>query len=419
MIKLFSQNKRRIFIFLSVLGPGIITAIADNDAAGVATYSIVGAKFGYSILIILILITLLLAITQEMGARIALVSGKGLGDLIRERFGVKMSLFVFFLLAIANFGTILADFSGLKAGLQMFNIPVIPSIIFFIIFASIFVIKGNYRNIQTFFLVGIFFYFSYVIAAFNARPNWTKALGSLFYPIDLLITKDFLFACIAVLGTTITPWGQFFVHSYYIDKKISPEKVKYAQLETYVGAFLTDFFTFFMIVATAATLFVHQIPLDSGEKAALAIKPFAGEFAATLFAIGLISAAIMGIMVVSLTTAYVFSEFFGYAGSLDASFKKGYSFYAIFISQILLAGIIVLLPSISLFRIVLYTQSLNGILLPLTIFFLLRFVNNRGIMGNYTNNRFYNYFAVVSCVIIIAATLITLISSFLTKTIFF
>ncbi|EKD86145.1 MAG: natural resistance-associated macrophage protein, partial [uncultured bacterium] len=265
MREFFKKIKNRILIFLAVLGPGIITAVADNDAAGVATYSLAGAKFGYSILYLLIIITVLLAVTQEMGARIAIISGKGLGDLIREKNGLKISVFVFLLLFVVNLGTIVANFSGFKIALQMFHLPVIPSIFIFIILSFIFVTKGNYRNIQNIFLIGLFFYFAYLIAAFKAEPDWFRALGSLVLPLDLKISREYIFASIAVLGTTITPWGQFFVHSYYIDKKITPDKIKYVRLETYLGAFVTDFFTFFMIVATAAALFAHKIPLTSGE----------------------------------------------------------------------------------------------------------------------------------------------------------
>lgn len=411
MIEFFKKIKRRLFIFLAVLGPGIITAVADDDAAGVATYSLAGAKFGYSILIILIIITVLLAITQEMGTRIAVISGKGLGDLIREKYGVKISVIVFAFLFTVNLGTIIANFSGLKTALEMFRLPVVPIIILFIFISASFITKGNYRNIQNIFLIGLFFYFGYLIAAFKAQPDWSLAVGSLFFPFEVKISREFIFASIAILGTTVTPWGQFFVHSFYIDKKITPDKVKYAQLETYLGAFITDFFTFFMIVATAATLFVHRIPLQSGGEAALAIKPLAGEFAGVLFAVGLLNAAIMGILIISLTTAYVFAEFFGYEGSLDASFKRGKIFYGIFIVQIIIAGTIVLLPSISLFKIVFYTQSLNGILLPAVIYFLLRFINDKEIMGQYTNNKFYNYFAIISSVVIITATFFTLITA--------
>lgn len=407
------KSKSRIVLFLAVLGPGIVTATADNDAAGVITYSLAGANFGYSILLILLVVTILLAITQEMGTRIAIISGKGLGDLIRERYGIFISVIVFLLLFTANQGTIIANFSGYKAALQMFSLPVLPGILFLVFVASFFVVKGNYNLIQKFFLFQLIFYFAYVIAAFKVRPDWGLALKSLVFPTNIILNREFIFASIAVLGTTITPWGQFFIHSYYIDKKITPDKVKYAQTETYLGALITDFFSFFMIVATASTLFVNKILLTSGEQAALAIKPFAGEFSSLLFAIGILNAGIMGILVISLSTAYVFSEFFGYRGSLNDPYEKGKIFYGIFLMQIVLGALITLIPSVSLFKIAFYTQSLNGILIPLVIFFLLKFINNKGIMGNFINNRFYNYFSVICSIIIIFSSIFVMISTIL------
>ncbi|PIY70474.1 Mn transporter [Candidatus Roizmanbacteria bacterium CG_4_10_14_0_8_um_filter_36_36] len=413
MINFFQKNKHRIAIFLAVFGPATITAISDNDAAGVATYSLAGAKFGYSILFILIFITVLLAITQEMGVRIATVTGKGLGDLIRERYGIIVSVFVFFALSIANLGSVVANFSALKAVFHMFNLPVLPMLVAAIVFCYLLVGKGNYHTNQRVFLLAIILYFSYIFSAFKAHPNWNLALSNLFYPTGVSLNKEYIFGAIAVLGTTITPWGQFFVHSFVIDKKMGVDKLKYAQLETYFGAFLTDFFTFFMIVATAATLFTHKISLVSGEQAALAIRPFAGELAGILFGIGLINAALMGIIIISLTTAYAFSEFFGYEGSLDSSLERGKLFYGIFIFQLIISFILVMMPSISLFKIVFYTQSLNSLLLPFVLYFLLKITNNKDLMGEHTNNRFYNVLAIFGSITIVVCSSFVIISAFL------
>lgn len=402
---------RRLVVFFAVFGPATITAMADNDGAGVATYSLAGAKFGYSILFVLLIVTVLLAITQEMGVRIAIVTGKGLGDLIRERYGVLTSLIVFFGLAVANIGTIIADFAAIKATAVLFQLPVIPIIIFVVFMAFIFVTRGSYRSNQRIFLVASLFFFCYVISAIKASPDWGLALRSLIIPTGINLNKDFILAVIAVLGTTITPWGQFFINSYVIDKKLSIDKLKYEQIETFFGAFLTDFFSFFMIVATSATLFVNKIDLISGEQASLAIKPFAGELASVLFGLGMLNAGFMGVVVVSLSTAYAFSEFFGNEGSLDSPFEKGKIFYGLFLAQLIIAAIIVLLPSISLFKLVFYTQALNGALLPFIFFFLLKITNNRELMGKHINNRWYNYFAIISSVVIILSSIFLILSS--------
>jgi len=411
---IFSKNKfgNSLLLFLAVFGPATITAMSDNDAAGVATYSLAGAKFGYSILFVLLFVTILLAITQEMGVRIAVTTGKGLGDLIRELFGVRVSVFIFFGLTLANLGTIIANLSAIKVTTQMFGLPSLPFIILIIIMSFIFVTKGNYKTNQNVFLMTSLFYVAYIISAVKTHPDWNLALRSTILPTSIHLSRDFVFAAIAVLGTTITPWGQFFVHSYVIDKKITGEKhLKYAQIETFVGAFLTDFFSFFMITATAATLFVHKIPLLSGEQAALAIKPFAGELASILFGLGILNAGFMGMVIVGLTTAYAFSEFFGYEGSLDKPFQKSRQFYLLFLLQLSIAGVIVLMPSISLFKIVFFTQSLNGMLLPVIFYFLLKVTNNKKLMGKHTNNKWYNYFAIICSFIIIIAALFTIISS--------
>ena len=398
-------------IFLAVFGPVTITALADNDGAGVATYSLAGAQFGYSILFILLAVTILLAITQEMGVRIAIVTGKGLGDLIRERYGVMISVLVFFSLMIANMGTIIADFSAIKATSYLFNLPTLPIILGIIVLSYLFISKGSYKTNQRIFLISALFYFAYVISAIKAKPDWGQAFANLLLPVGVKFDKDYIFGAIAVLGTTITPWGQFFVNSYIIDKKISSDKLKYEQIETYFGAFLTNFFSFFMIIATAATLFAHNIPLISGEQAALAIRPFAGELASTLFGLGILNAGFIGIVIVSLSTAYAFSEFFGYTGSLDVPYDRGKLFYGIFLFQLIIAAVIVMLPFVSLFKIVFYTQALNGALLPFVFYFLLKFTNNKELMGEHINNRFFNYFAIISSIIIVIASVFTVVSS--------
>lgn len=402
---------QRLMIFFGIFGPATITAMADNDAAGVATYSLAGAKFGYSILFILLITTVLLAITQEMGVRIAIVTGKGLGDLIRERFGVRVSFLTFTFLFFANLGTIIADYAAIKATGLMFHVPVFPLIAGITFLAFFFIWRGSYQTNQRIFLFATIFYIAYIISAFKASPNWGSALSHLILPLNIPLTKEFILSTIAVVGTTITPWGQFFVNSYVIDKKLGVNALKYEQLETYFGAFLTDFFSFFMIVATAATLFMHGISLTSGEQAALAIKPFAGNFASLLFGLGLFNAGFMGIVIIALSTSYAFSEFFGTTGSLDAPFSRGRSFYLLFLLQIVIAAIIVLLPSVSFFQIVVYTQALNGILLPFVFYFLLKITNNTTLMGKYTNSKAYNYFAIISSAVIILASIFTIVST--------
>jgi NRAMP (natural resistance-associated macrophage protein)-like metal ion transporter len=415
MKEFISKYRRRLILFLAVFGPATITAMADNDASGVATYSIAGAKLGYPILFVLLIITVLLGITQEMGIRLALVTRKGLGDLIREHYGIKVSLFIFACLSVANMATIIVDLSAVKVTSTIFNIPPIPAVIGIIILSFIFVIKGNYKLNQNVMLLSCLFYFAYLFSAFKAKPDWGHALTNLVFPHGVTLTseyvRDYIIIGLGVLGTTITPWGQFFISSFAFDKKIESARLKYSQFETYWGAFLTDFFSFFMIVATAATLNVNKIPILSGEQAALAIKPFAGEVAAYVFALGILNAGFMGIVIVSLTTAYAFAEFFGLSGSLDTSFTKSRVFYTIFIVQLIIAGFVVFLPNVSLFQLAVAAQGFNAMMLPFVFYYLLKLTNNPEIMGVHINKPFQRRFATVSVFVISIASVLTLILS--------
>jgi Mn2+/Fe2+ NRAMP family transporter len=415
--KTTSRILRNMAMFLAVFGPATITAMADNDAAGVATYSIAGSKLGYPILFLLVIITVLLAITQEMGVRLTLITRKGLADLIREKFGVRAAFFIFSALLVANMGTIIGDMSAIKTTASMLKIPPIPTVIFIVVLIYFFVTKGNYKLTQNIMLISCIFYLAYVISAVRAKPDWGMAFSNLLYPHGVDFTPEYLknYALIGmgVLGTTITPWGQFFVSSFAFDKRIEAKNVKYSQTETYLGAFLTDFFSFFMIVATAATLFVSGTQLVSGEQAALAIKPFAGELAGSLFALGILNAGFMGIVVVSLSTAYAFSEFFGISGSLNTSFSQSRTFYVIFIGQLVVAAAIIMFPSVNLFQLVIITQSVNAMALPLVFYFLIRLASNKQLMKTYVNNAFQKYFSIGSTVVIIIASVFTVVATIL------
>jgi Mn2+/Fe2+ NRAMP family transporter len=403
---------KRLLVIMAIFGPATITAMADNDASGVATYSIAGAKLGYPILFLLIIITVLLGITQEMGMRLTLISRRGLADLIREKWGVKTAMFIFASLVIANMGTIIVDVAAIKTTSSMLNIPSVPAVIVMIIVTFVFVTKGNYKLTQSIMLISCLFYLAYIISAIQAKPDWGLALSNLAFPHGVDFTpdylKNYLIIGMGVLGTTITPWGQFFISSFAFDKRIEARDIKYSQAETYWGAFLTDFFSFFMIVATAATLFVHNIPLDSGEQAALAIKPFAGDLAGTLFAFGILNAGFMGIVIVSLSTAYAFTEFFGLSGSLNSNYTQSKPFYIIFLGQLLVSAGVILLPGVSLFQLAIATQALNAMTLPLVFYYLITLTNNKQIMREYVNTMFQKWFTIIATVVIFIASIATL-----------
>ncbi|MBU4016726.1 divalent metal cation transporter [Patescibacteria group bacterium] len=402
---------KKIVIFFSVLGPSIITTMAGNDGAGVITYSFAGARLGYTALFILPIVTILYGLTQEMGSRVAIVTGKGLGDLIRERFGVRVAMLIFITIIIANFGTLLTNVAALKVASEMLSIPSAPFILVTVALCFLLVTFTEYDKSQKIFLTGIIFYLAYIFSAIMSNPNWGESTRSLFTPQKSMLSQEYFILAIAIIGTTITPWGQFFVQSYMKDKNVPISRLRYAKIEAYLGAFISNFFSFFIIIATAATLFAHKIPLDSGEKAALAIKPFAGELAGLLFAGGLINASIIGIIIISLTSAYAFSEFFGFTGSLDEPYKKGKPFYLNFLLAMLIPTVLVLTPFFPLFKIVLYTQSLNGILLPIFFYFLLKIVNDSELMGKYVNGKLYNIFSVIAIITIALTAILAVIFS--------
>jgi Mn2+/Fe2+ NRAMP family transporter len=413
--RVIAHTFKRVLIFLSVFGPATITAMADNDASGVATYSIAGSKLGYPILFALGIITILLGVTQEMGMRLTLVTRRGLADLIREKFGVRVALVIFAALLIANMGTIIGDMSAIRVTSAMLSLPAIPSILVIVVVIFLFVTRGNYKLTQSIMLISSLFYLTYIISAVMSKPDWGLAVSNLAYPHGVTFTPDYmrsyLIIGLGVLGTTITPWGQFFVSSFAFDKNIEERNLRYSQIEAYLGAFLTDFFSFFMIVATAATLFANKIELISGEQAALAIQPFAGALAGKLFAIGILNAGFMGIVIISLSTAYAFSEFFGLSGGLNTSYKQSKTFYTLVLGQLLIAAIVVSFPRINLFQLAVTTQSINASMLPLVFFYLISLASNRKIMKEYTNTPFQKYFSIVCSVLIFVASVVTVITS--------
>lgn len=396
--------RNKLFIILAVVGPGLITAFADNDAGGVATYSVAASKFGYSMLTTLLPITIVLMITQEIGSRIAIVTGKGLADLIRERYGIRITLVVFALLFLVNFGVVLQNIGGLKAAAELFNMNVFLFLPICVFMLFIIITNASYSKIEKLFLFLILIYIAYFFSAILSKPDWSLVAKSIVVPPGK-ISFDYIYTSIAVLGTTVTAWGQFFINSYVKDKKITLDKLQYNKWEIYVGAFLTDLFSLFMMVAVAATIYLHGISINGAADAAIAIKPFAGELASLLFGIGLLNAGLIGAAIVPLATAYAFSEFFGFEGSLDQSFNKSKLFYSLFAFQILLATILVLMPQISLFKITLYADFLNGIFLPVIFYFLYRFANNEEIMGKHRNTRLQNILLVTAGIIITLAAL--------------
>lgn len=405
--EIFHRWRRRFLLFLMVLGPGLITAIADNDAGGVATYTVAAATFGIASQFLIIPTTILLAITQEVGARISVVTRKGIADLIREQYGIKVSILVFTIYFVVNQGVVLQNVSGLKSAYGLFSFPWQIPLIITCVVLILSVIKFSYKRLQQIFFLLIGFYVAYVVVALIVKPDWIAVVKETVYPQKIKMDMSYWFSIIAVLGTTITAWGQFFVSSYINDKKLSIDQLKYERLEIYVGAILTNGLSYMIAVAVASTLFTSGVAVQGAADAAVALKPLAGDFAYVLFAVGLFGASILGLTVVPLATAYVFSEFFGYEGSLDTDFKKGKLFYMFFIVQIAIGLIATLFPQVNLFQLTLYVDFLNGAMLPMVFFFLIKFSEDKTIMGDHAAHGLSSLFLRVAAVLITIAVLIS------------
>lgn len=383
MKSFFYRWTRRFGIFFVVLGPGLITAIADNDAGGIATYTVTASMFGIASQFLVIPTTFVLGFTQEIGARIAVVTRKGLADLIREQYGIRIAAVVFLFYFVVNQGVVLQNISGLKASIRLLNIPwQLPLILTCTVLVTT-VVRFSYKSLQRIFLILIFFYLSYVAVAWLTKPDWVSLFQETVVPEKITLGLNFWFSIIAVLGTTITAWGQFFVSSYINDKKLSIEQMKYEKYEIYFGAFLTNVISYLIAVAVTQTLFNNHIVVSNAASAALALKPLAGEGAFILFSAGLFGASLLGLTIIPLATAYVFAELFGFEGSLDTDFRKGRLFYLFFILQIGIALIITLFPQVNLFDITLYVDFLNGAMLPLIFFFLAKFGSDKDLMEKY------------------------------------
>jgi NRAMP (natural resistance-associated macrophage protein)-like metal ion transporter len=408
------KKKIKLLFILSIVGPGLITVNAGNDAGGIATYATVGASYGYKMLWGLLLITFSLAVIQEMNARMAVVTGKGLSALIRESFGVRWSLIAMGVLLIANLGVCVGDFAGIAASLELFGIsryitvPIMAFLIWFII------TKGSYKNTEKIFLAFTFVFFTYIITCLKVNPNWGEVLRATVTP-SLDFNKGYIITFIGMIGTTITPYMQFYLQSSIVDKGLSIKNYKYVKLDVYLGALWGNLIAFFIIVCTAVTLFKAGIKIDSAAQAALALKPLAGNYATILFAAGLFGASVLAAMIIPLSTTYAICEAFGFESGLDNSYSKAKTFYNIFTFMIIFSAGLVLIPNLSLVGIMLVTQQIAGMLCPVILIFMVLLTNNRIIMKEYINNRLQNIIICITVLFIVTLSLILFISPILDK----
>jgi NRAMP (natural resistance-associated macrophage protein)-like metal ion transporter len=380
---------RSLGLFFALIGPGIITSNVDNDAGGITTYSLAGAQFGLSLLWILIPITIALIIIQEMCARMGVVSGKGLSDLIRERFGARITVYLMIVLFLANLGNTISEFAGIAASLEIFGVSKYISVPLGAFFVWWLVVKGNYKSVEKVFLVACLFYISYIISGFMGKPDWGQIGKALITP-TLRPDPAFLTMAVGIVGTTIAPWMQFYLQSSVVDKGLKADDYAYTRIDIIVGSFTVNIVAFFIIMLCAVTLFQNGIRIETAKDAAQALAPLAGAYCTWLFAFGLLNASLFAASILPLSTAYTICEAFGWESSVNHKFTEAPQFYWLYSLMIFLGAAIILLPNMPLVSIMFYSQVINGMLLPFILIFMLLLINDRRIMGDHVNSKFMN-----------------------------
>ncbi|GBD99276.1 divalent metal cation transporter MntH [bacterium BMS3Abin07] len=398
------KRTRSIALVLALLGPGLITAMIDNDASGITTYSVAGARFGYTLLWTLIPTTVALVVVQEMIARMGVVTGKGLSDLIRENFGVVPTFYMMLGLFFANLGTTVANFAGLAASTEMLGLNRYIAVPAGALLIWVLVTKGSYRIIERILLAACVLYFGYIVSGFLAKPDWLEVAKNTFVP-TFNTDPEYIMLAIAIIGTTITPWMQFYLQSSIAEKGINIKNYRISKFEIFIGSSITDIISFFIIVTCATTLFAYGIRINEASEAALALKPFAGNYASLMFAVSLANASLLGAIIVPLATAYYTCEAMGWEAGINRTFRDAPQFMWIYTALIVLSVLIILIPGSPLVFLMVLSSFMNGLLLPFVLVFALVLVNNKKIMGEHVNNRFFNIIAWLTVISLIILTL--------------
>jgi len=394
---------RRVALFLAVMGPGLITASVDNDAGGITTYSLAGAQFGTKLLWTLGPITVALIVVQEMSARMGVVTGKGLADLIRENFGVRTTFWVSVALVIANLANTIAEFAGVAASLQIFHVPPWVSVPLVALGVWALVLKGSNRVVEKVFLVASLLYIAYPISLVLAKPDWGEVALAAVTP-TFQNDGAYVAMLIGLVGTTIAPWMQFYQQAAVVEKRIDVDELRYTRIDVVLGCIVTDVVAFSIVLACAATLHKQGIVIQTADQAAMALAPLAGKYASLLFAFGLFNASVFAAAILPLSTAYFVTESAGWESGLDRKWGEAKQFYWLFTGIVAVGAAVVLIPRLPLIRIMLVSQIVNGILLPFVLIYMLRLANDEKLMGIHRNGRWLNLIAWTTTVVMIALT---------------
>jgi Mn2+/Fe2+ NRAMP family transporter len=401
----------RLAAITAILGPGFITANVDNDPGGILTYSQAGAKYGYALLWTLVPTTIALIVVQEMAARMAVATGKGLSDLIREEFGLRITFFTMIVLALADIGNIFAEFAGIASGMGIFgvskyvSVPIGAAVVWFVI------VRGSYRPVERILILLSLIYFAYPLSAFFAHPNWHDALVKTVVP-EFRSDPGYITMMVGLIGTTITPWMQFYLQASFVEKGTSKRDYRLARWDVVLGCIVTDVVAFFIVVACAATL--HQsghLEINDAADAAIALRPFAGEFAALLFGVGLVNASLLSAAILPLATAYNICEGMGFESGVDKRYSEAKIFYSLYTFLIVAGAGAVLIPNIPLLKVILLSQVANGVLIPFVLIFMLMLINRKPLMGDMRNRLWQNVVAWSTAGVMIVLTAMMLWTS--------
>src|SRR5580693_9395112 len=403
--------RRRLTLLLAVVGPGLITSNVDNDAGGISTYAQAGAQYGYALLWSLIPMTIALYVTEEMCARMGVITGKGLSDLIREEFGFRPTFFVMVTGFFVDLANVVAEFAGVAAAMEIFHVSKYVAVPIAAILVWALVLKGTYRQVEVIFFFACGFYVTYIISAFLAKPDWLVAARATVVP-NIHLSSGYLLMLTGLIGTTIAPWQFFYLQAGFVEKKVGPRQYPQARADVLVGSISCMVIVFFIIVATAATLYVHgQRNIADAAQAARALIPLAGKWAGMTFAFGLLNASLFAASILPLSTAHVICEGLGFEAGIDHKFKDAKIFYSLYTLLIVVGAGIILIPHVPLWKIFIFSQVGNGVWLPIVIIFILLLVNRRDLMGEHVNSLAFNIVAWVTAIAMIILTLVLVYTS--------
>jgi len=403
--------RRRIVLLLAVVGPGIITSNVDNDAGGISVYTQSGAQFGYTLLWSLIPMTIALYVTEEMCARMGVITGKGLSDLIREEFGFRPTFFVMLTGFFVDLANVVAEFAGVAAAMEIFHVSKYIAVPLAAILVWVLVLRGTYRQVEIVFLAACLFYLTYVVCAIRAKPEWLIAARYTVIP-SLHLDSGYLLMLTALVGTTIAPWQFFYMQASFVEKKVGPRQYRQARADVLLGSISCMVIVFFIIVCTAATLHAHgERNITEAADAAKALIPLAGKWAGLTFAFGLLNASLFAATILPLSTAHVICEGLGFEAGVDHKFKDAPIFYWLYTILIVVGAGIILIPGVPLWKILIFSQVGNGMWLPIVLIFILLLVNRRDLMGEYVNNTAFNVVAWVTAIAMIVLTLVLVYSA--------